>query len=414
MKSPLSISSIYLCSFISFIGMYSLIFIFIGMDLGLESRYYTVPIRVVVTLLMLRIVLTWKYSEFENKMSINYFLLFYVFYVLKIFYEMLIDNKELYISGYEYFGYSVVYDLIPFLFFIQRKPENMYDQAFRGIFLSGVLISILGIFLIGFQIWSSGYFDRDEFEMNPLLISYSGSLIVGLCTSKLIMGKRMSIKYIFGCLIGFVPLLMGGSRGPLIALVVSLLFIIIVQGKAMQLIKYLFFGVFIMIFLYYLSTLINSITFVRFFNVVEEYQTNDDSFTRLVIWRDAIDQFLSSPIVGDSIQTNSILYPYPHNQFIEVLMSTGLIGFIPYFLLMLNGILKSIKIVRYRKTHSWISVLFIQSILSGMLSGNIYSDIWYFSSLGLVLSFPLENVESDYLQQKISKPLSNYLVYDKF
>ena len=141
-------------------------------------------------------------------------------------------------------------------------------------------------------------------------------------------------------------------------------------------------------------SIFGDLSFKRLFNIFHDLATGSGEVVRLDIWKGSFNQFLDSPVWGDSVQRKG--GSYPHNLIIEVLMSTGIIGFVPYFTLLIFGITRSVKIIKRDPSKSWIFLFFTLTFLMGMFSGNIVTDIWFWSSLALVFSVDLEtNTEGD-------------------
>ena len=96
-------------------------------------------------------------------------------------------------------------------------------------------------------------------------------------------------------------------------------------------------------------------------------------------------QFLDNPIVGDRF-TNRYDDTYPHNLILDILMSTGVIGFI-LFIMLYFFVIKKNNDLLVNKSYIPVFTLFISIIFSGMLSGSLFQGIapWIFSVLILSL-----------------------------
>lgn len=117
-----------------------------------------------------------------------------------------------------------------------------------------------------------------------------------------------------------------------------------------------------------------------FFNIKDDASNVE----RLAQWVSAWNQFLSSPLIGDSIQCD--IPPYPHNIFLEVLMALGIIGMIPFLSIFYFAFKKAIYIVRYRPDYNWIIILFLHGFTMNLISGAIYSSITLWGGMGLIFS----------------------------
>jgi len=374
----------YFIDFISINGVYAITALFVLFFPGLESRYYTIPLRIVVALSIIQIIISKKYSPLRQSVIYIIYLWFIIFYWFKI----LLNSRQpdLHIPAYEYFMYSIIYCFLPFIYYSQRKQDGDMDRLFSAIFYSGMIFSIITIIMFFRILIMDGTFDRYKIGMDPLIISYTGSSIIGICLSKLVFGnEERKPLLLIGLIIGLCPFLIGGSRGPIltlsIPLIVALVFLYARRLKR-KVITYL--SIFFILFLITL-TIFGDVAFSRLASISSDIEQHSGDARRLFIWEQAFSQFLEAPIFGDSIQIKGV--DYPHNLSLEVLMSTGIAGFIPFITLLILGIYKSFKILKNSPNHAWIYMFFMQSVLMGMLSGNVYSDIWYWSGLAVVLSF---------------------------
>jgi O-antigen ligase len=80
--------------------------------------------------------------------------------------------------------------------------------------------------------------------------------------------------------------------------------------------------------------------------------------------------------------------------FLEVLMSTGILGFIPFVLMVVLAFIKGIKILKSHPKHGWIFILFSMALVQHMLSYTFYSAIYFWSGMGLVYSFSLSKMKT--------------------
>ena len=95
-------------------------------------------------------------------------------------------------------------------------------------------------------------------------------------------------------------------------------------------------------------------------------------------------QFWKNPLFGNSLNCELIDH-YPHNILIEVLITTGIVGFVPFFLFLWE-INKGIKgIIKIHPQYFWVCVVFLQSFMQNMFSGGLYAAGWFAIGGGLIL-----------------------------
>ena len=115
----------------------------------------------------------------------------------------------------------------------------------------------------------------------------------------------------------------------------------------------------------------------------------------------AIRQFKEHPIFGDAFVTKyfNLYNSYSHNLILDVLMATGIIGFIFFGGMLYFIILRSKSIVYMIKVSANFSVyllLFAAHFLSGMVSGGLFmsNGFWMISALLLVINPHEKNANS--------------------
>jgi O-antigen ligase len=104
---------------------------------------------------------------------------------------------------------------------------------------------------------------------------------------------------------------------------------------------------------------------------------------RVMLMSNALAQFESSPLVGDSF-VESVLRFYPHNMAVDTLMTTGLIGFGLYFALLLFCAGAGLRVLRTR--HSWLTLMYVQMTVASMFSGAAYFDPFFWGSSAMLLA----------------------------
>lgn len=85
---------------------------------------------------------------------------------------------------------------------------------------------------------------------------------------------------------------------------------------------------------------------------------------------------------------------YPHNFILEVFMTTGLVGGVPFMILLCISIFKSYKLLKIRHPSSWIAMIFLQIIGYGMFSTGLYTSQDFWAMLFFMLSLNICTVKS--------------------
>jgi O-antigen ligase len=126
-----------------------------------------------------------------------------------------------------------------------------------------------------------------------------------------------------------------------------------------------------------------------FLNRVTKMIVNGDSSGREELYKQGIKIFMENPIFGGRILFFDGMYP--HNIFLEIGMTMGIVGLILYFFFFKNYIhfILNLKKRSVNKSHMvWVTVLWLQYFILSLFSYNIHSspEVWYLTTMILVFS----------------------------
>lgn len=192
--------------------------------------------------------------------------------------------------------------------------------------------------------------------------------------------KYSTIVYTFLFLLSIVSIMKAGSRSPVVVLLaVSVFYFFAKSGFAKGLILVgcsllvLYFSIG---FLIELSEAVGSGIVERLLSAIETGETSG----RDQIYANAIGHFKNSPVFGSFYVLPSGIGKgyYPHNFILEAFMTTGIVGGIPFLVMILLVLVKSFRLLRQRHMSGWIVLLFLQLLIYGMFSSSLYSsqDFW--------------------------------------
>lgn len=290
--------------------------------------------------------------------------------------------------------------------------------SFRKFFYLGVLftlipalifVNIVGIHYFQFAEWTE---ENSALQVTSLTYSNVPLFVMALlCYDDLSENKTtshiVSIAVLFA--VGFV-LLMSSRRGPLLWCIVNIL--ICYFYKSRKSLSYVLFVSLLGLVIYYnIETVLGWISALfpttgeRIYGSIFEgatsgrYDADDQERSTYFL---GFNQFLQSPIYGSYFR---IITPdmkfrgvYPHNIFIEMLMTMGMLGFIP-----LCAFLKKIFINnRYSfildKNKLVLFSLFLSSFLQLQTADTIVVNVWFWVLFGVVLTISKQNSHSRQLK----------------
>lgn len=389
----------FFISFFSFVGYYFGLGLIIFLGFIDFSGFYSIPLRILLAVLMIYLMVRIRFKHaIVNKSIYFLFFIFWGLYFLAIFRSWHGSTEGFYRTPPEVLAYSILYSIIPFIFFSLKHEESTLDVFKNALIASGLALAILtfllykDLLLLGVgRINMAKYFVGDDFRsLSPLALSYGSSMVIAICLYYIIFyrpGKKIKIYYWITIVLSMVPFFLGSSRGSILSIIFTFSLIIFFRGSFKNKIRSFILFILLGAAVVYFADVFHSSLISRFLSISEDIESGSSSAARLVIWKHVWQQFLSSPIFGDSIQSSYRVYP--HNMFLEVLMATGILGFIPFVIIVIIAFIKGIRIVKYHPKHVWIFILFSMAFVQHMLSYTFYSAIYFWSGMGLIYSFGL-------------------------
>lgn len=344
------------------------------------NQYFSVPFRVIIFFLSLYII----YLNWDNvkKRKVTFFSVgvFWIFYLIKTFYSFhnytFFENTGK--QEYSIYIRIICLNLIPIFALLSINfSKKIINDLIPLIF--NFLLVILGISFL-YVILISHYYNASSGIFTSYYIStghYGLSLII-ISIFCYFHPPQEKIKSIIGVLLGIFTILISSARSPLLAGFVILLILLLYLNK----IKYWFtLLIFILIFLggiYYLKHLSVDFQFIeRVYAGIFEGNASGRGYYLLKGW----DVFSNNIFFGGRTLFEDGMYP--HNVFVEILMSMGLIGLILLFLYFKD--LKKFR-VNYIKENTYylpFFLFFVQYLVLVQTSYCIFANMefWHFSAL---------------------------------
>jgi O-antigen ligase len=380
--------------FLSFLGYYAILLLIVISGMNVNNRAVTIPVRIFIVALLGTIYFSNPKLKFQK--GLIYFFIFSFAYLTRILFEYLDPSSIFHIPEVEFFLYFMSFVFLP-LFFVSQfelAHEN-YEQIFWSIVIGALIFALLSLFFYYSLVGSIAHImlvSRNQMDIiSPLIFSYGAVLGIGVSISYLITNKTKGFKKLiiyFVVILCFGPFLLGASRGSIITLVFPFIFYLLFAAGIKKKGK--------IIFAIICLSIIFSVTAENFskgfINRISMTQERVESGTeiRLSLWGSCIQQFVENPVFGNSLN-NERFNAFPHNILLEVLITTGIIGFVP-FIFFLYIIFKKMKIiVETDSQYFWICFIFLQAFSTSMFSGSLYNSSWFALGSAFLIGFKVKN-----------------------
>lgn len=390
--SRLIISNIlvFFIFFLTFFGYYAILIFIMGSGMGDTTRLVTLPVRILIIAMLISLTLI-NFNNIQIKNPILWFIPFSGLYIVRILIDYYWD-KSYYLAFSEVLFYFFSFSIIPFLAISTYKLNEKFLYSIKNaLLLSGFFFSFLTLYFYGKfigQVSRLATRTAGEDVISPLALSYCSTLIIGVTVFYLLYNRTIKREKLIGIfLIGLatIPFFLGASRGSVIALFLPFILMLSVRLNLQNMIKVsLLFLVFVL-GIVYLDQSFESGILNRFLGISEAIEEGSSSASRIEIWKASLTQFMENPFIGDSLKVHNFK-GYPHNLFLEVLQTMGVVGFLPFSILIYSAFKNCILIFKQNPQYAWVAVIFLQAFVQIMFSGAIYTAAWFWTSMALVIS----------------------------
>jgi O-antigen ligase len=329
--------------------------------LQIDSRALSVPFRVAVALLSVRVMLTTRTLKLDGLRRLM--LLVWFLYIIRLLHDWFGPN----LAGADYaFQFFVMTSVLPG--FALMKAQAFEQRRFAFIvFVVASAGALLGLF--------AGLFGSPEAAdggsqgrlsltaLNPVTLGNQATGAI-LCGAVLWRESKLRHRLILGCSFGLLMscLVLTGSKGPLLQLVLCLGLWALRRGFALRL------GL--------IAVPIAAFLLVSSSNPLADRlaASGDDSSTvdRIVMISDSLEQIKTSPLIGSAfVELNSGFYP--HNIFLEAGLALGVPLALVFTGMIFVGINRAWKTLK--TDYDLLGLLFFAGLLDATLAGAIWGMI---------------------------------------
>lgn len=286
--------------------------------------------------------------------------IFFIIYSARLSYNLALGNEIIFgQSVTQMIGYYFALTIIPVFFIvIYMKPiDTIFIHRWSFLALIAGNLALLANMLLGGDVYADTAFaGREEITgaiegtavLNPIVVGLTGTLLMVFCLGRVAAGLVRGLPSLgfHGVLMlaGLANLLAGGSRGPLVGLLLSILLLVVVSmfrrntddARYGRNVVWLFLAGIAVVFVFLLLT--DTVPVYLFDRIAEsvsgrmEGEVEERDFSNAAAW----DIFTESPLLGKYYTINGGI---AHNVVMEMLMATGVIGAIFFSALVYNAVI---------------------------------------------------------------------------
>ena len=326
-----------------------------------------------------------------------FILLFWMLYSFRLVYDISYKNI-IFDSPFYVYSFAFGNCFLPAIAFTlsgkyvdinQLKKSTVKFLIFVNVITSIIVIYTLGgLSIESFSRRAMITNDESKLVLNGIIISYTGEVLCIVSFALILLNKEIKkVKLLLAFLLGLFNLIIGSSRGPMLSFLFCSLFIIFVSlmrirmtyANIMKIISVVIgIVIFYFIFLITLFKTTKISIILRLISLFESGGTTDMD-ERPLFFKSAWNQFLSYPILGDQYLSRYSNY-YPHNIYLEVLMSLGIIGAVVFIGIHIFSFHKALTLLKDYNEDLFIPfLLLITLLLVGMTSGCLFLGVGLWS-----------------------------------
>ena len=353
---------------------------------------------------LLALILLYQKKHYGLKFYDHFFIWFYIIYCFYIFLYITILRRYPLdtLMSVPKSEFLYVYEFLISICYLLCAPTIYHHFSVRKFvflsFMACTIPSILFIHYIGVDLIQSNLDEEAERYLQTLTVTFSNVPILVLAVvfyKKLFRWKWLSIIVSTTIIAAVVYVLfIFGKRGPLLWSIVNVIICYLIVSVNMK--KYfLLLGIVCMSFYIFMDPILEGISEVlprtgkqielsmKEGNTSLRFDLNDPKHSNYLI---GLEHFSRSPIWGYYFRhvtdDRNFRGVYAHNIFVEILMTMGLMGFIPFMMLLIKALSKSRKtfIQKYSNNQMAFFVLFMCQFLQLQTTGSIVSNhnFWLF------------------------------------
>lgn len=360
--------------------------------LEMNPRNFSIPYRIFIIVFSLFIIYRERRNINLKNISIISLVGFWIFYIIKLIYSF--DNypfdQEVLLSKNENIFRILFIVLLP-SFALLCINYNKVD--FKSI--TNYCITILcGLLVVNYVY---GYIKLDHiFSTYYIMYGHIGASLFIISLFLLLFCKKdYNSFFLFFCLfLGLFNVIQSMARSPLLAVFVCSFYMVLLKGNKKYLLYIitlilLFIGL-VILHQHYGNEQITS------FNRMYKWIAHGDTSSRGPLFSKAIEIFNSNPLFGGRILFEDGVHP--HNIFLELLMATGILGLIIYFLKFLPVVKNAALFWNIQKGNIYyklIFALFLQYFTLVQTSCNLFNipEFLYFSSMIIGIGYTAKTQE---------------------
>lgn len=357
--------------------------------LEMNPRSFSIPYRIFIIVFSVLIIYRERRNISFKNISFISLIGFWTFYIIKLIYSF--NNypfdQEVILSENENIFRILVMILLPSVALLYINYSKIDFKSITNY----CLFILCGLLVVNYIY---GFIKLDHiFSTYYIMYGHIGcSLFIVSLFLLLFCKKDYKTYFLLFCIfLGFFNVIQSMARSPLIAVFVCSFYMVLLKGNK----KYLLYAITLILLFIGLVFLHEQYGNgqITSFNRMYKWLAQGDTSSRGPLYSKAIDIFNVNPFIGGRILFKDGVHP--HNIFLELLMATGILGLIIYFLKFLPVFQNASLFWNIKKSNIYyklIFALFLQYFTLVQTSCNLFNipEFLYFSSIIIGISYTVK------------------------
>lgn len=322
----------------------------------------------------------------NNKEVFFYYVIFVSFYFLRICFDSIFFNHHLAVFESD--------DVITFILmtasYMIIQPISLFSNSEKSIsfiknnsyllFSAPFILNV--IFNMGFNIVPSIERESPFVGIGINNLGFLVAIILNYSLIKLMTYNSIRVKILNFIVLVFSIYILGitGTKSGFVSTIIILSIFFLLRIRKINFF-YFFLNLCVFFFVGFLTFDVWWVWVELYFRLLEQLVDLGDQ-NRYLIWSQAINLFLGSPIVGASFVIPK--FGFFHNFILDAFVSIGFFGGIIFLLFSYNIIRICFYQLKYFANNSFVPIAFLTTFIAGMFSSNLFSN-WLFWSFSMLL-----------------------------
>jgi O-antigen ligase len=326
--------------------------------------------------------------------DILFFILFILFFLSYLAFSM--DND----MAYKKITYAPLLAVMPYFGSRFLLSEKRIKNFFKYSVLVAMILMPLAFYEHFFNPvlaqrtrFSMFLFENTDLKDNPILFGSTYAVLLIIVLVRMLEGGKLRPINIFIIAVSAYFILLSGSRGVIISLLTAIIFCLFFISKIKPRTK-IYASVFMVLIFFGIYKYLISQRLANFYSYsisADALQDSNSSIQmRIIMWKQAICDFVESPIIGAGTGNSNNKSGFPHNIVLEVAAEFGVLGILIFILLVYLTVRKAVVFLRDKQLSNshmlmrLLLVLFIYFLTHAMFSGHLANQSRLYIIMGLI------------------------------